>query len=59
MGTVFSLFMIFFGSAYVYSAVIGSNDHRNDLLYFLTTGFMCLTLASIVLFLSIKLNHHR
>jgi di/tricarboxylate transporter len=59
MGTVFSLFMIFFGSAYVYSAVIGTNDHRDDLLYFLTTGFMCLAIASTVLFLSVKLYRRR
>jgi hypothetical protein len=59
MGTVFSLFMIFLGSTYVYSGVIGTTDHRNDLLYSLTTGFMCLALASTVLFLSIKLYHHR
>ena len=59
MGTVFSLFMIFFGSAYVYSAVTGANDHRDDLLYSLTTGFMCLAIASTVLFLSVKLYRRR
>ena len=59
MGTVFAIFMTFFGLAYVYSVVIGTNDHRDDLLYFLTSGFMCLAIASTVLFLSIKLYHHR
>jgi hypothetical protein len=59
MGTVFAIFMIFFGSAYVYSAVIGTNDHQDDPLYFLTTGFMCLAIASTVLFLSMKLYQHR
>ena len=59
MGTVFAIFMMFFGLAYVYSAVIGTNDHRDDLLYFLTSGFMCLAIASTVLFLSVKLYHHR
>ena len=59
MGTVFAIFMIFFGSAYIYSAVIGTNDHQDDPLYFLTTGFMCLAIASTVLFLSVKLYHHR
>ena len=59
MGTVFAIFMIFFGSAYIYSAVIGTNDHRDDQLYFLTAGFMCLAIASTVLFLSVKLYHHR
>jgi integrase len=47
------------GLAYVYSAVIGTNDHRDNLLYFLTTGFMCLAIASTVLFLSVKLYRRR
>ena len=59
MGTIFAIFMIFFGLAYVYSAVIGTNNHRDDLLYFLFTGFMCLAIASTVVFLSVKLYHHR
>ncbi len=59
MGTVFAIFMIFFGSAYINSAVIGTNDHRDDPLYYLTVGFMCLGIASTVLFLSVKLYHHR
>ena len=59
MGTVFAIFMIFFGSAYIYSAVIGTNDHWDDPLYFLAAGFMCLAIASTVLFLSVKLYHYR
>jgi cell division protein FtsW (lipid II flippase) len=59
MGTVFAIFMIFFGLAYVYSAVIETNDHRDEQLYFLTTGFMCLAIASTFLFLSVKLYYHR
>ena len=59
MGTVFAIFLIFFGSAYIYSAVIGTNDQQTDPLYFLTTGFMCIAIASTVLFLSMKLYHHR
>ena len=59
IGTVFAIFMTFFGLAYVYSVVIGTNDHRDDLLYSLTTGFMCLAIASTVLFLSVKLYRRR
>ncbi|CAN5709818.1 hypothetical protein BH23THE1_BH23THE1_35770 [soil metagenome] len=59
MGIVFAIIMIFFGLAYVYSASIGTNNHRDEPFYFLTTGFMCLAIASTVLFLSVKLYYHR
>lgn len=59
MATVFAIFMTFFGMAYVYSAVIESHVNRNDSLYFLFAGFMCITIASTILFISVKLYHHR
>jgi cell division protein FtsW (lipid II flippase) len=59
MGIVFAIFMIFFGLAYVYSAAIGTNNHSDESFYLLSTGFMCLAIASAFLFLSVKLYHHR
>ena len=49
MGTVFAIFMIFFGLAYVYLAVIGTNDIGMICCIFYL-GFMCLAIAFICSF---------
>ena len=59
MGTVFSIFVGLFGLAGVYTAVIGTNDYGGDPTYFLTFGLMCLAIASIAGFTSVKLHYHR
>ena len=59
MGTVFAIFMGVFGLTGVYTASIRTNDYSGDPMYFLTFGLMCLAIASIAGFLSVKLHYHR
>ncbi len=59
MGTIFTIFMALFGLTGLYTAAIGTNDYRGDSIYFLTFGLMCLTIASIAGFLSVKLHYYR
>ena len=59
MGTVFAIFMGLFGLTSDYTATIGTNNYGGDPMYFLTFGLMCLAIASIAGFLSVKLHYHR
>ena len=59
MGTVFAIFMGLFGLISDYTATIGTNNYGGDVMYFLTFGLMCLTIASIAGFLSVKLYYHK
>lgn len=59
MGAVFAIFMGFFGLTAVYTAAIGTNDYGRDPMYFLIFGLICLAIASIAGFLSVKLHSHR
>jgi hypothetical protein len=59
MGTVFAIFMALFGMTGVYTAAIGTNNYSRDPMYFLTFSLMCLAIASIVGFLSVKLHYRR
>lgn len=59
MGTVFAIFMGLFGLISDYTATIGTNNYGGDVMYFLTFGLMCLTIASIAGFLTVNLHYHR
>ena len=59
MGTVFAIFMGFFGLSGVYTSLIGAHNYGDDPTYFFMFGLICLTIATIALFLSVKLYYHR
>ena len=59
LGTVFAIFIGLFGLTGVYAGAIGINNYGGDSMYFLTFGLMCLTIASISGFLSVRLHYHR
>jgi hypothetical protein len=59
MGTIFTIFMGVFGLTGVYTSAIGTNDYGADSTYFLTFGLICLAIASIAGFLSVKLHYLR
>ena len=58
MGTIFAIFMGFFGLASVYAAIIGTDNYGDNPIYILTFSLICLALASTSLFLSVKLYYH-
>ena len=59
MGTVFAIFMGFFGLSGVYTSLIGAHNYGDDPTYFFMFGLICLAIAAIALFLSVKLYYHR
>lgn len=58
-GIVFAIFMALFGLVGLNIGTIETNAYGKDLMYSITFGLLCLTIASIVGLLSIKLYYHR
>ena len=59
MGTVFAIFMGFFGVSGVYTSLRGTHNYGDDPTYFFMFGLICLAITATALFISVKLYHYR